>query len=65
MRNELNNILICKNWIEELNIEISQLEEKKQKIESKIRSLKNLRRGQKISLRCSLKKCNMQKIISV
>lgn len=57
MRAELNNILRCKRWIDDLDREINQLQQQKQEIESEIKHLKNLKTGQKISLRVSLKKC--------
>ena len=53
MRAELNNILRCKRWIDDLDREINQLQQQKQEIESEIKHLKNLKTGQKISLRVS------------
>lgn len=62
MRAELNNILRCKRWIDDLDREINQLQQQKQEIESEIKHLKNLKTGQKISLRISLKKCKELKL---
>lgn len=62
MRAELNNILRCKRWIDDLDREINQLQQQKQEIESEIKHLKNLKTGQKISLRVSLKKCKELKL---
>ena len=62
MRAELNNILRGKRWIDDLDREINQLQQQKQEIESEIKHLKNLKTGQKISLRVSLKKCKELKL---
>lgn len=62
MRAELDNILRCKRWIDDLDREINQLQQQKQEIESEIKHLKNLKTGQKISLRVSLKKCKELKL---
>ena len=43
MRAELNNILRCKRWIDDLDREINQLQQQKQEIESEIKHLKNVK----------------------
>ena len=53
---ELDNIILSKRYINEAMTKLAILEKTKAEIETKIKSLKGLIKGNKISIRCSCKK---------